>query len=172
MFPMRYKLNTYVSFRRNSLKEKRREFSSLRWNSNIWLWVLRDSDHWQIALQIADPSSRQRGRPERKSKAIVRQKKEKRKIWAWVPKGCPTSRRIGRLTISHNNYSTQLNSTLWKIDVAVFYWSCTAEFLWAFIPQISRVFNFISWFPFSPPPFIIFDMAEYESWWRGDIEES
>jgi hypothetical protein len=31
--------------------------------SEVWLRVLRDSDHWMIALQIADPSSRQRGRP-------------------------------------------------------------------------------------------------------------
>jgi hypothetical protein len=32
--------------------------SSLRWDSNVWLWVLRDSDYWQIAVQITDPSSR------------------------------------------------------------------------------------------------------------------
>jgi hypothetical protein len=34
----------------------------------VWLRVLRDSDLWVIALQIADPSSRQRERPtERRS---------------------------------------------------------------------------------------------------------
>jgi hypothetical protein len=31
-------------------------------------WVLCDSDHWQLALQITDPSSHQRGRPKTKSK--------------------------------------------------------------------------------------------------------
>jgi hypothetical protein len=36
---------------------------SLRWDSKVWLWVLRDSDHWVITLQTADPSSRQRGHP-------------------------------------------------------------------------------------------------------------
>jgi hypothetical protein len=75
------------------------ELSSLRRYINKWLWVLWDSDYWHFAIQIADPSSRQRGRPKTKSKAIVRQKKGKRKIWSWVPKGCPTPRRIGRLTV-------------------------------------------------------------------------
>jgi hypothetical protein len=70
------------------------------------VWVLRDSDHWQIALQITDPSSRQRGRPKTKSKAIVRQKKGKRRIWSCAPMGCPTPRRIGRLTVGHNIDST------------------------------------------------------------------
>jgi hypothetical protein len=35
----------------------------LKWDSKVWLRVLRDSDHWVIALQTAGPSSRQRGRP-------------------------------------------------------------------------------------------------------------
>jgi hypothetical protein len=52
-----------------------REPSSLRWDSNVWLWVLHDSDHWQIALQITDPSSRQREHSKTRSKKIVRQKK-------------------------------------------------------------------------------------------------
>jgi hypothetical protein len=45
-----------------------REPSSLRWESNVWLRVLRDSDHWQIALQITDPSSRQQFSGKRKEK--------------------------------------------------------------------------------------------------------
>jgi hypothetical protein len=73
-------------------------------HSNAWLWVLRDSDHWQIA----DPSSPHRGRPKTKSKAIFRQKKGKRHIWSWAPKGCTTPRWMGRLTVSHNINSTQL----------------------------------------------------------------
>jgi hypothetical protein len=35
---------------------------SPRWDSNVWLWVLRDSVQWDNALQTTDPSSRQRGR--------------------------------------------------------------------------------------------------------------
>jgi hypothetical protein len=65
-------------------------------------------DHWQIALQITDPSFRQRGRPKTKSKVIVRQKKGKRQIWSWVPKWCPTPRWIGRLTVGHNINSTHI----------------------------------------------------------------
>jgi hypothetical protein len=52
---------------------RKREPSSLRWDSNVWLWVLRDSDHWQIALP-----SRQRGRTKTKSKAIFQQNKRKK----------------------------------------------------------------------------------------------
>jgi hypothetical protein len=45
----------------------------------VMLWVLRDSDHWHIALQITDPSSRQRRRPKTKrTKQYFRQKKGKR----------------------------------------------------------------------------------------------
>jgi hypothetical protein len=51
-----------------------------------------------------------------KSKAIVRQKKGIRKIWSWVPKGCPTPRRTGRLTIGHNINSTHLNSRLKEVS--------------------------------------------------------
>jgi hypothetical protein len=85
-----------------------REPSSLRWDSNVWLWVLRDSDHWQIALKIADPSSRQRGRHKTKIKAIVRQKKGKRKIWSWAPKGCPTPRHTDWPTVSRAVTSTSI----------------------------------------------------------------
>jgi hypothetical protein len=77
-------------FHRNpceSLIVTKREPSSLIRDSNVWLWVLCDSDHWQIALQITDPSSRQRGCPKTESKVIVREKKGKSKIWSWAPKG-------------------------------------------------------------------------------------
>jgi hypothetical protein len=62
----------------------------------VTLWVLRDSGHWQITLQITDLSSRKRGHPKTKNKAIVRQKKLKIKIWSWAPKGWPTPRRDRR----------------------------------------------------------------------------
>jgi hypothetical protein len=26
---------------------------SLRWDSKVWLWILSDSDHWVITMQIA-----------------------------------------------------------------------------------------------------------------------
>jgi hypothetical protein len=93
-------------------RRQKREPSSLRWDSNIWLWVLRDSDHWQFALTITDPSSRQRGRPKTKIKAIIRQKKGKRRMWSWVPNGCPTPRRIGRLTFGLT--STQLHTWIFQ----------------------------------------------------------
>jgi hypothetical protein len=50
----------------------------LRWDSNIWIWVLRDCNQWLIALQISDPSSRQRGHPTwRRKNVIVEQRKLK-----------------------------------------------------------------------------------------------
>jgi hypothetical protein len=53
---------------------------SLRWDSNIRSWILRDSNQCVIALQITDPSSRQRGHPTwRIKKAIVKQMKL---LWA------------------------------------------------------------------------------------------
>jgi hypothetical protein len=81
------------------------------WDSNVWLWVLRDSDHWQIALQITDPSSHQRERPKTKSTAIFQQKKGKSKIWSWAPKGCPTPRYADWLTVSRKVTST--SHTCW-----------------------------------------------------------
>jgi hypothetical protein len=69
---------------------------------------LRDSDHWQIALQITDPSSRQRRRPKTKSKAIFRQKKGNSNIWSWAPKGCPTPRHTDSLTVSRKVTSTSV----------------------------------------------------------------
>jgi hypothetical protein len=48
---------------------------SQRWDSNIWLWVIRDSNLCVITLHITDMSSRQRGRPAwRRNKVIVTQK--------------------------------------------------------------------------------------------------
>jgi hypothetical protein len=59
------------------------------------VWVLCDSDHWQIALQITDPSSRQRGCPKTKSKAKIWQKRGKRKFGHGPQGGA-------RQTIGHN----------------------------------------------------------------------
>jgi hypothetical protein len=42
---------------------------SLRWDSKVWLRVLRESD-WIIQLQTTDPSSRQRGRSTRRRKEV------------------------------------------------------------------------------------------------------
>jgi hypothetical protein len=38
-------------------------WGSLTCDSNVWLWVLSDSNQCVISLQITDPSSCQRGRP-------------------------------------------------------------------------------------------------------------
>jgi hypothetical protein len=70
---------------------------------NVCLWVLRDSDHWQLALQITDSSSRQRGLP----KQLSGKRKEKKNL-VMASKGCPTPRLIGRLTVGHNINSTQV----------------------------------------------------------------
>jgi hypothetical protein len=64
-----------------------REPSSLRWDSNVRLFVLRDFEQWQIALQIEDESSRQRGCPKTKGNAIFWQKKGKKGNLVMGPKG-------------------------------------------------------------------------------------
>jgi hypothetical protein len=110
-----------------------REPSSFRWDSNVWIWVLRDCDHWQIAFQVTDPFSHQRERPKTKNKATVRQKKGKRKIWSWAPKGCPTPRQIGRMTVGH------INSTQW-IFLNLF-----LLFLWNLSLHSSFNFNRNTW---------------------------
>jgi hypothetical protein len=73
-------------------------WGSLRWNSNIWLWVLRDSNQCVTALQITDPSSLQRGCPIwRRKKVIVKQRKLLKS-----GHGPHTLRWTGRLTNGHN----------------------------------------------------------------------
>jgi hypothetical protein len=58
-----------------------------------WLRVLRDSDHWVIILQIADPSSRQRGRPtETRQKISDSNIPTGSNIWSQVPQGCSIPR--------------------------------------------------------------------------------
>jgi hypothetical protein len=63
----------------------------------------------QIAVQITDPSSRQRGRSKTKSKATVWQKKGKgkRKIRSWAPKGCP----CGIMHVTHRMFVVVLERT-------------------------------------------------------------
>jgi hypothetical protein len=68
----------------NSKNEKNEGVGTLR--------VLRDSYHWQTALQITDPSSRQRGRPKTKSKAIFRQNKRKKQNLVMGPEGVPDTK--------------------------------------------------------------------------------
>jgi hypothetical protein len=70
-----------------------RGWGSLRWNSKVWLQVLRDSDYWEIALQIADPSSRQRGRPtETRLQISDSNIPTGSNIWAQVSQGCSIAR--------------------------------------------------------------------------------
>jgi hypothetical protein len=114
----------------NRMRRRKGESSSLRWDSNVWFRVLRDSDHWQIALQITDPSSRQRRRPRAKSKAIFRQKKEKSKIWLWAPKGCPTPRYTDWLTVSRKvtSTSTSVRSYCSRTFTITPYCVCTCQY--------------------------------------------
>jgi hypothetical protein len=46
------------------------------------------------------------GAPRRRAKQFSGKRKEKSKVWSWAPKGCPTRRRTGRLTVSHKVTST------------------------------------------------------------------
>jgi hypothetical protein len=72
-----------------SQEATKRVLSSLRWGSNV-LQVLQNSDNRQTALQITDPSSSQRGRSIRwRTRQIAQQRRVKRKIWSWDPKGVP-----------------------------------------------------------------------------------
>jgi hypothetical protein len=76
-------------------------WGSLRWDSKVWLRVLRDSDHWVITLQIADPSSHQRGRPTDTRPQISDSNiPTGSNIWLQVPQGCSISRRTYWLTVS------------------------------------------------------------------------
>jgi hypothetical protein len=96
-------------FHRNSCESSVREPSSLRWDSNVWLWLLCYSDHWQIALQISDPSSRQKWRPKTKRKAIVWQKRaEKEKCGIGPKRGGGTDIKTDRPTDRRSQY--QLSS--------------------------------------------------------------
>jgi hypothetical protein len=74
---------------------------SLRWDRKVWLRVVRDSGHWVITLQIADPSSRQRGRPtETRPQISDSNIPTGSNIWSQVPQGCSIPRHTDRLTVS------------------------------------------------------------------------
>jgi hypothetical protein len=65
--------------------------------SITWSWTC------VIALQITNPSSRQRGRPTSTNSQLSKNNQlEKGKNWFRVPDGCLTPRRTGRLTVSRN----------------------------------------------------------------------
>jgi hypothetical protein len=70
--------------------------------SPLRLWPLTDCTTNYRAVLWSERA------PVTKSKATVRQKKGKRKIRSWAPNGCPTPRRIGRMTVDHNTNWTQL----------------------------------------------------------------
>jgi hypothetical protein len=60
------------------------------------------SDHWVITLQIADPSSRQRGRPtEGRPQFSDSNIPTGSNIWPQVPQGCSISRHTDWLTVTH-----------------------------------------------------------------------
>jgi hypothetical protein len=75
-------------------------WGKLRWDSDVWVWVLHDSNQCVIALQIIDPHSYQRGRLTwRSKKEIVKQRKLK--SGHGLHKG-PTPRQTDRLTLGRN----------------------------------------------------------------------
>jgi hypothetical protein len=62
-------------------------------HETVKLRVLRDSDHSVIALQIEDPSSRQRGRPtETRVQISISNILTGSNIWSQVPQGYSISR--------------------------------------------------------------------------------
>jgi hypothetical protein len=78
---------------------------SIAWN---WTCV--------IALQITDPSSRQRGRPTSTNPQLSKNnQREKGKNWSRVPDGCLTPRKTGRLIVGRN--ITLTLTWLWQVSV-------------------------------------------------------
>jgi hypothetical protein len=85
---------------------------SLRWDNKVWLRVLRYSDHWVIALQTADPSSRQRERPTETRPQIPDSNiPTGSNIWSQVPQGCSIPRRTDWLTVTRKVTLTWTEST-------------------------------------------------------------
>jgi hypothetical protein len=76
-------------------------WGSPRWDSEVWLRVMGDSDHWVITMQIADPSARPRGRPTETRPQISDNTPIGSNIWSQVPQGCSTPRHTDWLTVSH-----------------------------------------------------------------------
>jgi hypothetical protein len=63
---------------------------SLKWDSKVWLRVLRDSGQWVITLRIVDPSSRQRGRHTKARQHISDSNFPiGSNVWSQVPQGSP-----------------------------------------------------------------------------------
>jgi hypothetical protein len=85
-------------------------WESLKWDSKIGSWVLRDLSREWLLLQDPEPNARLNYRPilsERlphiKKSSIVRQKT---KIWSWALGGSPTPRQTYRLTVGRKLTST------------------------------------------------------------------
>jgi hypothetical protein len=73
-------------------------WGSLRWDSKVYFRVLSESDYWVITLQIADPSSRQRGRPIDVRPQISDNIPTGNNIWSQVPQGYSIPRHTDWLT--------------------------------------------------------------------------
>jgi hypothetical protein len=87
------------------------------------------------------PSSRQRGRPKTKNKAIFRQKKGKNKTWSWAPKGCPTPRHTDWPSIVKQlRLRVKWSEEIWlvRVNVAVqLLWAVTVR-MWQLWPGTVR----------------------------------
>jgi hypothetical protein len=79
----------------------------LRWDSKVWLRVLRDLHNWVITLQSADSSSRQRGRPTQTGPLISDSNiPTGNTIWSQVPQGYSITRHAGWMTTRHVGWMT------------------------------------------------------------------
>jgi hypothetical protein len=77
-------------------------------------WLLKCSDHWVITLQIADPSSRQRGRPtETRLQISDSNITIGRNIWSHVPQRCSITKYTEWLTVSRKVTST--STKYWRL---------------------------------------------------------
>jgi hypothetical protein len=91
-------------------------WGSLKWDSKVWLRVLCNSDHWVITLQIADLSSRQRGRlPEMRPQISDSNTPKGSNIWSQVPQGCSIPRHTDWLSVSRKVTSTSTSTVEWKL---------------------------------------------------------
>jgi hypothetical protein len=88
-------------------------YGSHSWDSKVWLWFLSDSVHWVITLQIADPSSRQRGRPpETRPQTSDSNIPTGSNIWSQVPQGYSIPRHTDWLTVTRKVTSPQQTATV------------------------------------------------------------
>jgi hypothetical protein len=90
-----------------SLRVARSDGKGTQWQ---WCTVMSPPRIWPLTDCTTNYgpilSSERKQQDDEQSKCPVK-REERRKIWSWAPKGCPTRRRIGRRPVGHNINSTQ-----------------------------------------------------------------